>query len=70
MISNWEGTRWAPSREPFLLSIPKSGELFEPKQTQGLRILAPECIQGTIEWDELGRELMTYEGFRIRIDIG
>jgi hypothetical protein len=89
-ISNWEGTRWAPSQRPFVISIPKSGELFGPKQTQGLRILAPECIQGTIEWDEekdgeipkivtnkkvytweeLGRELMTYEGFRISIDIG
>jgi hypothetical protein len=90
MISNWEGTRWAPSQRPFVISIPKSGELFSSGETEGLQILTPERIEGTIEWDEekdgelpkivtnaraytwedLGRELMTYEGFRVRIDIG
>ena len=89
-ISNWENTRWDPSRGPMLLSIQKSGELFREEAGQNLSLLAPEVIEGTIEWDEgkdgelpkivtvrktytweeLGSELMSYEGFHVRIKLG
>ena len=89
-ISNWEGTRWAPSASLTLISVPRSGELFGREHAPSLRMLTPEAIVGTIEWDEekegefpkivtaqrtftweeLGRELMTYEGFRITIKTG
>jgi hypothetical protein len=89
-ISNWEGTRWAPSASLTLISVPRSGELFGREHAPSLRMLTPEVIAGTIEWDEekegefpkivtaqrtftweeLGRELMTYEGFRITIKTG
>ncbi len=89
-ITNWEGTRWAPSGSPMLVSIPRSGALFDAEHGSGLRILRPEIVEGTIEWDEetdgelpkivtpkrtytweeLGKELMTYEGFRISIKMG
>jgi hypothetical protein len=89
-ITNWEGTRWAPSGSPMLVSIPRSGALFDAEHGSGLRILSPEIVEGTIEWDEetdgelpkivtpkrtytweeLGKELMTYEGFRISIKMG
>jgi hypothetical protein len=72
------------------VSIPRSGAPFDAEQGSGLRILSPEIVEGTIEWDEetdgelpkvvtpkrtytweeLGKELMTYEGFRISIKIG
>ena len=90
-ISNWEGTRWAPSAGPALTSMPSSAELLGRESASSLRLLAPKVIEGTIEWDEeqegqlpkivttarktftweeLGKELMTYEGFPIRIKIG
>ena len=89
-ISHWEGTRWAPSGKPLLISTPISGQLFGSEHGSDLRVLAPDQIEGTIEWDEendgelprivtahrmyswseLGRELMTYEGFRISIRLG
>jgi hypothetical protein len=73
-----------------LIPFPRSGELFEREPASSLRILNPQIIDGTIEWDEeqegdlpkivtaqktytweeLGRELMTYEGFRISIKTG
>jgi len=89
-ISNWESTRWDPLRDPLLISIPRSDKTNDEKAGSDSRILAPEVIEGTIEWDEekdaelpkivtarrtytweeLGSELMTYEGFPIRIKLG
>ena len=89
-ITNWEGTRWAPSRSPVLMSIFRADPSLGAEPGSGLRMLTPETFQGTIEWDEesngelpkvvtpkrtytweeLGKELMTYEGFPISIKMG
>ena len=85
-ISNWEGTRWAPSGT--LSLVPRSGQLFGSELAAGPWAPAPYQIEGTIEWDdevgdikivtpqrtcfweELGVELIPYEGFRISIKMG
>jgi hypothetical protein len=83
-ISNWKGTRWDPSRgkiesRQFYEEKPVGKESDEEleniegtiKWDESLKVSLPKIITAKREysWFELGRELMTYEGFQISIKI-
>ena len=82
-ISNWAGTRWDPGpRAPFFpqpkLRLVTNTVDQEVETIQGTiewdqnsPNILPRIVSETAaySWDELGRKLMTYDGFRITITV-
>ncbi len=82
-ISNWEGTRWDPNHRGAFGPPRKSGSVIDTvdKEVETIRgsiewderipTALPKIVSktGIYTWDELGRKLMAYEGFRITITV-
>jgi len=69
-ISNWEGTRWGPSGGLKKLTPDEIQGTIEWDDEKDGELPKIVTSKRSCTWDELGRELMTYEGFRISIKTG